>query len=391
MSAGAKGITIVGASAGSGKTYRLTGGRLGGDPSDERAAHRSRGARRRHVHAQGARRARGAHPPHARRRRGVRRGAAPAARVPRHGARGLSSAASGVRDRRGALAERRRASRRTRAKLLRQSLEASLEPEALRERSNAWRCASSSMGREDQAHGLAHAGRRHHGPRAEQPDRAFAARGHGGAIGGGPDRAPPDAGGERRRRHRSRARRGAREREQGAGEANDGVGRHEGVRSSSSRCATAMVSRRRSRLVHVGEARARRGEQGLRPALVEAARDGVAVRGASAAPCGDARADARDLRRGARGALVRTQTWKERRRVVDYVDMLGRALELVSHPRVERELARSPEARGGRRVPGHEPDPARALREAARRSRSARCGWAIASSASSSMRAPIRC
>jgi ATP-dependent exoDNAse (exonuclease V) beta subunit len=40
----------------------------------------------------------------------------------------------------------------------------------------------------------------------------------------------------------------------------------------------------------------------------------------------------------ARVGLSSYQTWKERRRVVDYVDMLDRALELVSHPRVEGEL-----------------------------------------------------
>jgi ATP-dependent helicase/nuclease subunit A len=40
----------------------------------------------------------------------------------------------------------------------------------------------------------------------------------------------------------------------------------------------------------------------------------------------------------ARVGLSAYQTWKERRRVVDYVDMLDRALELASHPRVASEL-----------------------------------------------------
>ncbi len=40
----------------------------------------------------------------------------------------------------------------------------------------------------------------------------------------------------------------------------------------------------------------------------------------------------------ARVGLSSYQTWKERRRVVDYVDMLDRALDLVSHARVEGEL-----------------------------------------------------
>ncbi len=40
----------------------------------------------------------------------------------------------------------------------------------------------------------------------------------------------------------------------------------------------------------------------------------------------------------ARVGLSSYRTWKERRRVVDYVDMLDRALDLVSHPRVEGEL-----------------------------------------------------
>ena len=40
----------------------------------------------------------------------------------------------------------------------------------------------------------------------------------------------------------------------------------------------------------------------------------------------------------ARVGLSAYQAWKERRQVVDYVDMLGRALELVSHPRVASEL-----------------------------------------------------
>jgi ATP-dependent helicase/nuclease subunit A len=40
----------------------------------------------------------------------------------------------------------------------------------------------------------------------------------------------------------------------------------------------------------------------------------------------------------ARVGLAAYQTWKERRRVVDYVDMLDRAYGLVSHPRVESEL-----------------------------------------------------
>lgn len=40
----------------------------------------------------------------------------------------------------------------------------------------------------------------------------------------------------------------------------------------------------------------------------------------------------------ARVGLSSYQTWKERRRVVDYVDMLDRALDLVSHPRVASEL-----------------------------------------------------
>ena len=40
----------------------------------------------------------------------------------------------------------------------------------------------------------------------------------------------------------------------------------------------------------------------------------------------------------ARVGLTAYREWKERRRVVDYVDMLDRALDLVSHPRVEGEL-----------------------------------------------------
>lgn len=40
----------------------------------------------------------------------------------------------------------------------------------------------------------------------------------------------------------------------------------------------------------------------------------------------------------ARVGLSAYQTWKERRRVVDYVDMLDRALDLVQEPRVESEL-----------------------------------------------------
>ena len=40
----------------------------------------------------------------------------------------------------------------------------------------------------------------------------------------------------------------------------------------------------------------------------------------------------------ARVGLSSYQTWKERRRVVDYVDMLDRAYGLVSHPRVASEL-----------------------------------------------------
>jgi ATP-dependent helicase/nuclease subunit A len=40
----------------------------------------------------------------------------------------------------------------------------------------------------------------------------------------------------------------------------------------------------------------------------------------------------------ARVGLSAYQTWKERRRVVDYVDMLDRALDLVAHPRVASEL-----------------------------------------------------
>ncbi|MCA9587530.1 MAG: UvrD-helicase domain-containing protein, partial [Myxococcales bacterium] len=41
---------------------------------------------------------------------------------------------------------------------------------------------------------------------------------------------------------------------------------------------------------------------------------------------------------GARVGLSGYQAWKERRRVVDYVDMLDRALDLVTHPRVEGVL-----------------------------------------------------
>lgn len=40
----------------------------------------------------------------------------------------------------------------------------------------------------------------------------------------------------------------------------------------------------------------------------------------------------------ARVGLSSYQTWKERRRVVDYVDMIDRALDLLSEPRVESEL-----------------------------------------------------
>lgn len=42
----------------------------------------------------------------------------------------------------------------------------------------------------------------------------------------------------------------------------------------------------------------------------------------------------------ARVGLDAYQEWKARRRVVDYVDMLDRALDLVEHPRVRAELAR---------------------------------------------------
>jgi ATP-dependent helicase/nuclease subunit A len=56
------------------------------------------------------------------------------------------------------------------------------------------------------------------------------------------------------------------------------------------------------------------------------------------------RADVRDLTfavfEAARVGLSAYQSWKTRRRIVDYVDMLDRALDLVEHPRVKDELAR---------------------------------------------------
>ncbi|MBX3226493.1 MAG: UvrD-helicase domain-containing protein [Labilithrix sp.] len=54
----------------------------------------------------------------------------------------------------------------------------------------------------------------------------------------------------------------------------------------------------------------------------------------------DLRAMTRAIFEAARAGLVAYQDWKRERRVVDYVDMLDGALTLVEEPRVEAELAR---------------------------------------------------
>jgi ATP-dependent exoDNAse (exonuclease V) beta subunit len=54
----------------------------------------------------------------------------------------------------------------------------------------------------------------------------------------------------------------------------------------------------------------------------------------------DIRATTRAIFDAARAGLVAYQEWKKERRVVDYIDMLDGALDLVEHPRVRAELSR---------------------------------------------------